>query len=131
MLARFSAVTPPEPLAHVRCGEWSKRRSTRGQLTTRSPFESVTFPVSVGKMDWRTPMGQTQIINKITLPYWHPPPSVLKEHAENGDPLPKVVPPGRDNPLGDYAMRLAIHPGDYLIHARLHSPVPGGHRGTL
>jgi L,D-transpeptidase ErfK/SrfK len=76
----------------------------------------ITFPVSVGKMDWRTPMGQTQIINKITLPYWHPPPSVLKEHAENGDPLPKVVPPGRDNPLGDYAMRLAIHPGDYLIH---------------
>jgi L,D-transpeptidase ErfK/SrfK len=41
---------------------------------------------------------------------------VLKEHAERGDPLPKVVPAGPDNPLGEYAMRLAIHPGDYLIH---------------
>ena len=27
-----------------------------------------------------------------------------------------VVPPGPDNPLGAYAMRLAITPGSYLIH---------------
>ena len=26
------------------------------------------------------------------------------------------MPPGPDNPLGEYAMRLGIHPGDYLIH---------------
>jgi L,D-transpeptidase ErfK/SrfK len=76
----------------------------------------ITYPVSVGKMDWRTPLGQTEVVNKQTLPSWHPPPSVLKEHAERGDPLPKVVPPGPDNPLGEYAMRLGIHPGDYLIH---------------
>jgi L,D-transpeptidase ErfK/SrfK len=67
-------------------------------------------------MDWRTPLGQTQIVSKLALPSWHPPPSVLQEHAERGDPLPKVVPPGPDNPSGEYAMRLAIHPGDYLIH---------------
>lgn len=76
----------------------------------------ITYPVSVGKMDWRTPLGQTQIVSKQTLPSWYPPPSVIQEHAERGDPLPKVVPPGPDNPLGDYAMRLAIHPGAYLIH---------------
>jgi len=76
----------------------------------------ITYPVSVGKMDWRTPLGQTQIVSKQTLPSWHPPPSVLQEHAERSDPLPKVVPPGPDNPLGEYAMRLGIHPGDYLIH---------------
>ena len=76
----------------------------------------ITYPVSVGKMDWRTPLGQTQVVSKQTLPSWHPPPSVLQEHAEQGDPLPKVVPPGPDNPLGEYAMRLGIHPGDYLIH---------------
>ena len=76
----------------------------------------ITYPVSVGKMDWRTPLGQTQVISKQAQPWWHPPPSVLQEHAERGDPLPKAVPPGPDNPLGEYAMRLAIHPGDYLIH---------------
>ena len=76
----------------------------------------ITYPVSVGKMDWRTPLGATQVVSKQTLPSWHPPPSVLLEHPERGDPLPKVVPPGPDNPLGEYAMRLGIHPGDYLIH---------------
>ena len=39
-----------------------------------------------------------------------------KEHEERGDPLPKVVPPGPDNPLGEYTMRLGIPGGAYLIH---------------
>ena len=47
---------------------------------------------------------------------WIPPESVRKEHAERGDPLPKVVGPGPDNPLGAHAMRLAIPGGSYLIH---------------
>jgi L,D-transpeptidase ErfK/SrfK len=41
---------------------------------------------------------------------------VLAEHEARGDPLPKVVPPGPDNPLGEHAMRLAIPGGAYLIH---------------
>jgi L,D-transpeptidase ErfK/SrfK len=41
---------------------------------------------------------------------------VLKEHEERGDPLPKVVPAGPDNPLGAHAMRLGIPGGAYLIH---------------
>ncbi len=76
----------------------------------------VTYPVSIGKMDWKTPLGLTRVIQKIKLPYWYPPESVRKEHAEEGDPLPKIVPPGPDNPLGAFAMRLDVHPGDYLIH---------------
>jgi L,D-transpeptidase ErfK/SrfK len=76
----------------------------------------VTYPVSIGKMDWKTPLGLTRVIQKIKRPYWYPPESVRKEHAANGDPIPKVVPPGPANPLGDFAMRLAVHPGDYLIH---------------
>ncbi len=76
----------------------------------------ITYPVSIGKMDWRTPLGQTQIVSKTKLPSWRPPESVRKEHAERGDPLPEVVPPGPDNPLGEYAMRLNIKPGAYLIH---------------
>lgn len=76
----------------------------------------ITYPVSIGKMDWRTPLGETQIVNKTKRPSWRPPESVRKEHAERGDPLPEVVPPGPDNPLGEYAMRLNIKPGAYLIH---------------
>ena len=76
----------------------------------------ITYPVSIGKMDWNTPLGKTRIVDKKKNPLWYPPESVRKEHAERGDPLPTVVKAGPDNPLGAYAMRLAITPGAYLIH---------------
>ncbi len=76
----------------------------------------VTYPVSVGKMDWSTPLGLTRIASKIKDPAWYPPESVRKEHAKNGDMLPKVVKAGPDNPLGLFAMRLAIGGGSYMIH---------------
>ncbi len=75
-----------------------------------------TYPVSIGKMDWHTPLGKTRIVQKEKNPVWYPPASVRKEHAERGDPLPAAVPPGPDNPLGAYKMRLAIGGGSYLIH---------------
>jgi L,D-transpeptidase ErfK/SrfK len=76
----------------------------------------ITYPVSIGKMDWRTPLGATAVIAKVRNPAWYPPESIRKEHAANGDPLPKVVGPGPDNPLGDFAMRLAAGHGEYMIH---------------
>jgi L,D-transpeptidase ErfK/SrfK len=75
----------------------------------------VTYPVSIGRMDWSTPLGHAKIVSKVRNPSWYPPESIRKEHAEDGRPLPTVVPPGPDNPLGAYAMRLSI-PG-YLIHS--------------
>jgi L,D-transpeptidase ErfK/SrfK len=80
------------------------------------PQTVITYPVSIGKMDWRTPLGLTHVIQKQKDPTWYPPESVRKEHAANGDPLPATVPPGPDNPLGQYAMRLAAGNGTYLIH---------------
>ena len=74
-----------------------------------------TFPISIGREGWATPLGTTKVASKTKDPVWRVPASIRKEHAENGDPLPAVVKPGPDNPLGHYAMRLAI-PGDYLIH---------------
>jgi L,D-transpeptidase ErfK/SrfK len=76
----------------------------------------ITYAVSIGKMDWKTPLGETRIVSKQKNPNWYPPESVRKEHAERGEPLPAVVKPGPDNPLGAFAMRLAITPGAYLIH---------------
>jgi L,D-transpeptidase ErfK/SrfK len=76
----------------------------------------ITYPVSIGKMDWRTPLGLTKVIQKIKNPVWYPPESVRKEHEAAGDPLPPKVPSGPDNPLGLFAMRLAAGNGTYLIH---------------
>jgi L,D-transpeptidase ErfK/SrfK len=85
----------------------------------------ITYPVSIGKMDWRTPLGETRIVAKVRNPPWYPPESVRKEHEERGDPLPKVVPAGPDNPLGNYAMRLGVGSGSYLIHGT-NNPVAVG-----
>jgi L,D-transpeptidase ErfK/SrfK len=79
------------------------------------PAVVMTYPMSIGRMDWETPLGLTRIIAKVTNPSWYPPASVRKEHAEAGDPLPRIVPAGPDNPLGAYAMRLDMP--SYLIHS--------------
>lgn len=76
----------------------------------------ITYAVSIAKMDWNTPLGETRIVSKEKNPNWYPPDSVRKEHQERGEPLPAVVGPGPDNPLGAYKMRLGIKPGAYLIH---------------
>ena len=86
-------------------------KAKRGQ-----PQKVITYPVSIGRMDWRTPLGVTQVIAKQKDPTWYPTESVRKEHLENGDPLPVSVPPGPDNPLGQYSLRLAAGKGTYLIH---------------
>lgn len=73
-----------------------------------------TYPVGIGRDGWNTPMGMTNVAVKTPNPDWHVPPSIHREHAAKGHYLPSVVRSGPDNPLGYYAMRLAI--GSYLIH---------------
>ena len=76
----------------------------------------ISHPISIGQMDWETPLGVTKIVSKTKKPTWYPPESIRKQHEAEGTPLPKAVPPGPDNPLGEYAMRLGIPGGAYLIH---------------
>jgi L,D-transpeptidase ErfK/SrfK len=75
-----------------------------------------TFPVSIGKMDWNTPLGSTRIVSKAKDAPWIPPKSVREEHEKRGEILPAVVPGGPDNPMGRYKMALGIPGGAYLIH---------------
>ncbi len=74
----------------------------------------ITHPISVGRMNWRSPLGKTSIVGKQVDPSWTPPESIKKEALADGRVLPDVVPGGPNNPLGRYAMRLGT-PG-YLIH---------------
>lgn len=80
-----------------------------------APTEVYTYPISIGRMDWKSPMGVTKIVEKIKDPTWTPPESIKREHALDGEILPDVVPAGPDNPLGRFAMRLGVK-GSYLIH---------------
>jgi len=73
-----------------------------------------TFPISIGRANWSTPIALTRVTAKITDPTWRPTASIRAEHAADGDPLPSLVEPGDDNPLGRYALRLGLPA--YLIH---------------
>lgn len=70
----------------------------------------TTYPIGIGSEGNDTPVGAFKIIQKIVNPSWYPPPSIRKERPE----LPKVIPPGPDNPLGSHALRLSL--GTVLIH---------------
>lgn len=79
------------------------------------PGKVMSFAHGVGRQDWKTPLGKTSVAKKVKDPSWHPPESIRREHAANGDPLPAIVPPGPHNPLGAYALYLNL-PGEYRIH---------------
>jgi L,D-transpeptidase ErfK/SrfK len=75
----------------------------------------LTFPISIGDMDWRTPLGTTRITSKDRNPTWTPPESIRREHELEGEELPRTIPGGDpENPLGEFALRLAVK--GYLIH---------------
>jgi len=73
-----------------------------------------TFPVSIGRSFWSSPLGQAQVTNKKENPDWYPPDSIKSEAAARGHVLPDKVPAGPSNPLGQHAIYLNL-PG-YLLH---------------
>jgi len=69
-----------------------------------------TYPIGAGAEAGMTPRGTTRVVGKVVKPVWYPPKSIRKEQPD----LPGLVPPGPDNPLGEYAFRLGW--SRYLIH---------------
>ena len=74
----------------------------------------ITHPIGIGKEGWSTPVGTAKIVSKVKNPTWTVPASLIEEKRLEGIEHPAVIPPGPDNPLGDYAMRLSMP--SYLIH---------------
>ena len=79
----------------------------------KSP-ELSTWPIGIGREGRSTPVGIMAVDHKRERPTWYVPESIRRSHGQQGDPLPAVVPPGPDNPLGDYAFYLSKP--SYLIH---------------
>lgn len=74
----------------------------------------ITYPIGIGREGWDTPVGLMQIIEKTVNPTWYVPDSIRKAREADGVILPKFIPPGPENPLGGYRMRLSKP--TYLIH---------------
>ena len=73
-----------------------------------------TYPVGIGNTNNPSPLTTTEITMRLEQPAWYPPESIRKQAEEDGDPLPRMIPPGPANPLGPFALQLAER--GYLIH---------------
>ena len=68
-----------------------------------------TFPVGLGRDDWRTPNGKFKVRGKTINPQWNIPESIRKEHIAERDDARTFIPGGDpDNPLGKYRIELTL-----------------------
>lgn len=79
------------------------------------PTVIYTFPVGLGRYDWRTPTGAWTIRDKTHNPTWVVPDDIYQEHLERDGEAEHMVEGGDpDNPLGHY--RLALTLPMYALH---------------
>ena len=67
-----------------------------------------TFPIGIGDLARPTPEGRFRIGERVFKPTWTVPPSLKKKYRV------KTIPPGPDNPLGEYW--LGLDDSRYGIH---------------
>jgi L,D-transpeptidase ErfK/SrfK len=84
-----------------------------------------TYPIGIGRVNWKTPSGVTTVVRKAVNPVWRPPADIREEHREDGDPLPAEIRPGPDDPMGTRALYLGWP--EYAIHGT-NKPVGVGMR---
>jgi L,D-transpeptidase ErfK/SrfK len=72
------------------------------------------YPVGVGSEDNPSPLTDAKVTMRLESPAWYPPASVRAEYEANNEYLPRMIPPGPDNPLGSFALVLSAE--GYLIH---------------
>jgi L,D-transpeptidase ErfK/SrfK len=60
------------------------------------------YPVGLGRFDWPSAVGRFQIRTLERRPTWNVPSSIQEEMRRRGQSLPARVPPGPENPLGEY-----------------------------
>ena len=70
-----------------------------------------TWAVGIGSDETPSPLGAFRVTAKDKHPTWYVPDSIYRTMDP---PKRRVVPPGPDNPMGDYRMRLSK--GLYSIH---------------
>ena len=74
----------------------------------KNATQVYTFPIGMGVLDFKTPSGSFKVVGKKVKPAWHIPKSLQAKYGMS------VMPPGPENPLGDFKLTLSW--GDYGIH---------------
>jgi L,D-transpeptidase ErfK/SrfK len=81
------------------------------------------YPIAIGSEEHQTPEGDFSVVNKIVAPSWTVPADIRRDRPG----LPRVVPAGPDNPLGDFWIGLSRD--GYGIHGT-NEPFGVGRRTT-
>jgi len=69
----------------------------------------TTYPVGLGRDDWRTPQGSFRVRGKTENPTWVIPESIRAEHIrERGDDRTMIPGGTDDNPLGFFRLELTL-----------------------
>jgi L,D-transpeptidase ErfK/SrfK len=98
----------------------SSRRSRRGKELVHATHTEArvvyTFPVGLGRYDWRTPLGKVfRVTAKEHNPSWVVPKDIYAEHMERDGYAEHMIPGGDpDNPEGHW--RLDLNLPEYAIH---------------
>jgi L,D-transpeptidase ErfK/SrfK len=79
---------------------------------------AAAWPVTVGRPDWRTPLGSYRIAALELNPTWHVPPAIRAEMEDDGIPTSAEVKPGPSNPLGQ--RWIGLDHGGIGIHGTNH-----------
>ncbi|MGV8898565.1 MAG: L,D-transpeptidase family protein [Burkholderiaceae bacterium] len=66
------------------------------------------YPVALGRPDWATPEGRFLVANLQENKTWYVPKSIQEEMQREGKTVLTEVPPGPDNPLGNYWIGLSL-----------------------
>ncbi|MCF8468581.1 MAG: L,D-transpeptidase family protein [Sneathiella sp.] len=69
-----------------------------------------SWPVGIGRDGRKTPLGEIRVTELREKPTWRP----GKNMRDANPDLPAALPPGPNNPLGDYAIRIGWD--EYAIH---------------
>jgi L,D-transpeptidase ErfK/SrfK len=99
----------------------------KGKLTPAAMGRSAaqviyTFPVGLGRFDWKTPVGAWTVVARTKDPTWVVPEDIYQEHLERDGEAEHVVHGGDpDNPLGRYRLKLSLP--EYALHG---TDVPWG-----
>ena len=64
--------------------------------------------IAAGKPTWPTDLGEFIVTGKAKEPTWYVPVSIQKEMEDNGQDVLIEVPPGPENPLGEYWLQLSL-----------------------
>ncbi len=112
---KFGHVTPAAFLPAAAGGTAPKHGDRRHHHSVVAATVVYTFPVGLGRFDWKTPIGPFTVTGRKVDPDWVLPPNIYKEHLETEGEAEHVIPGGDpDNPLGHYKLDLSIP--EYGIH---------------